>query len=321
MKRILLDTDIGSDCDDADALLFLLKLGLSLEGVTTVYGNTNVRAKITRKILDYAGKQNVSVQAGESIPLKARHPVWHTGREGEGILAQQDHSTPLCQMNIGYNAPDFLIDRIRTYPNECYIIAIGALTNIAKAFQKAPDIIDKIPHMYIMGGAIAFPAPFDLENLVETNEVEHNIACDVRAAQIVFSTPTPKTVLPLDVTSKVPIQRNDLYCLHTGHPADEAVRTLNEVWFDYRDKMFREQVSYTCMHDPLTVAAVSHPSLLKKVELPLIIDSEGHMRIQKDGMAVNLCYNVDTPAFERLFLDTIALPLPMEPTHELLSNR
>lgn len=310
MKRILLDTDIGSDCDDADALLFLLKRGLPLEGVTTVYGNTKVRAKIARKILDYAGQEYIPVHAGEQIPLKSRHPVWHTGQEGEGILSLEEYHKPLFEMRIGNNAPDFLIDRIRKYPHECYIIAIGALTNIAKALEKAPDIIDKIPRMYIMGGALAFPAPFDLENLIETNEVEHNIAGDVRAAQIVFSALTPKTVLPLDVTSKVPISREDLYRLRTGHPADEAVRALNEVWFDYRDKQFKEKVNYTCMHDPLTVAAFSHPSLLKNIELPLIVDDEGHTRIQKEGMPITVCYDVDAPSFERLFLDTIAQPLP-----------
>jgi len=325
VERLLLDTDIGSDVDDAHALLFAIKSpDLSLEGVTTVYGKTDIRAKVARKILDYASRDDIPVHAGESMPRSlGPHGIWHTGREGEGVLMDDDYSRPLADMGIGERAAEFLVERIMSRPGEYNLVTIGALTNVAKAFELEPKVAGKIKRMYIMGGGITNSEHFSLDDIIigallQDAGPEHNIVCDTESAQKVFSTKVPKTVLSIDVTGKVPIARHDFCVLASGHPADEAVLAMTRVWFEYRDEQFRRLVGITCMHDPLTVAAINHPYLLKSVDVPLVVDDHGRTRIKKGGLPVKLCYDVDAKAFEKVFLDTIARPLPYA---ERLSNQ
>ncbi len=312
MERILLDTDIGSDVDDAHALVFALKSpDLSLEGVTTVYGKTDVRAKIARKLLDYAGRSDVPVHAGHGTPfVLGPHDIWHTGREGEGVLSNADYALPLQAMSIGETAVNFLVERIMARPGEYNLVTIGALTNVAKAIQQEPRVVDNIKRMYIMGGKVSRTL-FGLDDCFgEDDSPEHNIACDIQAAQRVFATPIPKTVLPINVTALVPITREAFEQLRTGHPADEALYALTKVWFDYRDQGFGHPTTFTCMHDPLTVAAVNYPDLLKSVSINIAVDDKGCTRLDARGMPVTLCYDVDASRFETIFLDTMVRPLP-----------
>ncbi len=111
--KILLDTDIGSDIDDALALLLLLRLpDIELLGVTTVYGCTDVRAKVCKTILDAAGN-NAPVFAGESTPLISTIPVWHAGTEGHGVLNDDEFDMPLDAMGISRQATEFIVDTVR----------------------------------------------------------------------------------------------------------------------------------------------------------------------------------------------------------------
>ncbi|MFH1682694.1 MAG: nucleoside hydrolase [Candidatus Woesearchaeota archaeon] len=304
-EKILIDTDLGSDVDDALALLFALKSPrLSLEGITTVYGKTDLRAKIAKKMVDYADA-DIPVYAGAGNPLTPNTFIWHTGREGEGILAPEEYLKPLAGMEIGADAADFLIKKVMSAPHQYNLVTIGGLTNIAQMLLKEPRTEGKIKHIYMMGGAISFPEELDLEKIIPASEPEHNIRCDIEAARIVFNSKTPKTLLPIDTTAKVPIDREDFEYLHGKGPCEDAVKKMVDVWFDYRDGHFGRRVGYTCMHDPLTVAAVVYPSLLKQKEMPLIVDSQGLTQISEQGKPVNLCYDVDRYKFRRIFLETI----------------
>jgi len=310
MEKILLDTDIGSDVDDALALLFALKSpDISVEGVTTVYGKTNLRAKIAQKIIDYAGC-SIPVYAGESTPIRTGYPIiWHTGREGEGILDDVEMYTN--KLDIKENAVDFLIEKIMNNPKEMNLVTIGALTNIAKVFTKEPKTQDYLKHIYIMGGSIAFPEEFQPNKFNYNTNPEHNINCDIDAAQIVFNSRTAKTILPIDVTAKTPILRDEFNYLKDIGELEKSVGSLVDVWFNYRDDVFEKHVEYTCMHDPLTVAAINHPYLLKSVKVPISVNNDGNTKIiqsneeENNYNKVNLCYDVDQERFKKLFLDTI----------------
>jgi purine nucleosidase len=113
-----MDTDIGSDIDDALALLLLLHLqGVSLLGVTTVYGNVLLRAKIARRIIQAAGK-DVPVVVGTGVPMDSPFPVWHTGEEGMGLITYDDIEAPPSKFNLGDNAPAFLVDQVMPRPGQ-----------------------------------------------------------------------------------------------------------------------------------------------------------------------------------------------------------
>jgi purine nucleosidase len=101
MKKILFDTDIGSDIDDALALLLLLRVpDVELVGLTTVYGCTDIRAKVAKKILDAAGC-SAPVVAGHATPFESPMPVWHAGTEGDAVLTDLERTASLESMDIG----------------------------------------------------------------------------------------------------------------------------------------------------------------------------------------------------------------------------
>tara|TARA_Y100000310_G_scaffold137447_1_gene136354 strand:- start:46269 stop:47204 length:936 start_codon:yes stop_codon:yes gene_type:complete len=307
-ERLLLDTDIGSDVDDAHALLYALNHpNISLEGVTTMYGKCDIRAKVAKKIIDYAGK-SIPVHCGEAMPMRSGYAsIWHTGREGEGVLTETELALPLSDMGVGNDAVGFLVDKIMSNPGEYNIAMIGCSTNVAKAYLMEPKIADNLKHMYIMAGAFSFPhKKFDPENIYYSYDVEHNIAMDVKAARIVLNDMnTPKTLFPIDVTSQVPVDRRDFELLNDEGKSKEAVKALTDVWFDYRDTVFMHEVKYTCMHDPLTIASIVHDDLVETVRMPIHLTSKGAVMQQEDSQVINVAYKADFEKFRENFLRTI----------------
>jgi purine nucleosidase len=257
--KILLDTDIGSDIDDALALLLLLRLpDVKLLGVTTVYGCTDIRAKVCKKILVAAGHK-APVFAGASTPLQSTIPIWHAGTEGRGVLNDDEFDVPLDEMDISQQATEFIVDTITSSPGEVTLVSLGALTNVAKAIIAAPEICTQLARCYFMGAGITYPTstPRALEQgTVYFADESHNVRCDVEAARIVFKSPLPITVLTNDVTTKVwwddaPVQR----LMRTPQtPESRIVSRMLEVWLDYRTSLFGRPITGTCPHDPLTVA-------------------------------------------------------------------
>jgi len=93
--KALLDTDIGSDVDDALALLLLLRLNEpELVGLTTVYGDVRTRAKVARKILD-AAEVDAPVHCGAGKPIRTNEAIWHSGTEGSGVLSRLERDSGL----------------------------------------------------------------------------------------------------------------------------------------------------------------------------------------------------------------------------------
>jgi purine nucleosidase len=306
-KRVLIDTDVGSDVDDALAILFALKSPqILVEGITTVYGVSDIRAKIAKKLTGYAERSDIPVIAGESNPLRSyRKQLWHTGREGLGVLTETDFGKSLDEMDIKRGADDFLIEKIMSNPGKYTIITLGALTNIALALRKEPRIAQHIKEMYIMGGAIAWPHKFTLPEYTNTSDPEHNFFCDPLAAQEVFLAPIRKEVFPLDITTQVPVSREDFEKLNGIGTLQDAVKALVDEWFEYRDEIFQRHVGFTCMHDPLTVASLVYPSLTRSMEMGLSVDSIGRTRTDNTAQKVNLHYTVNKELFEAIFFNTV----------------
>jgi inosine-uridine nucleoside N-ribohydrolase len=178
--RFFIDTDIGTDVDDALALLFALQAPNSkspLLGVCTVYGHTHVRAAVARAIvgIDERAERHqafLPVHAGESMPLGSHFPVWHTGTEGEGVLTDQEIAAlkrrsnfvvsngckpgPIADVETAreqgeHQAACWIVEQIHRFPKEITIVSIGALTNIAVALRLDPTIAPLIPRIVYMG--------------------------------------------------------------------------------------------------------------------------------------------------------------------------
>ncbi len=259
--RAILDTDIGTDVDDCLALALILKSPeLKLEGVTCVYGNVLLRARMALKLLQMSGHLDVPVMMGAEAPLLGLRPVYWAGHEGQGLLeAGHEMLTPCPE-----HAVDFLVRKVMDNPGEIHLIAVGPLTNVALAFLREPRLARNLAGLTIMGGVVRSPDRLDLPYS------EHNICCDPEAAHVVLSTGAPTTLVPLDVTTQVRIHREGVSRIRAGGtPFHEAVARQVELYPRYHSE------GSTFLHDPLAVAAVVKPDLLKLRSLHVDVELGG----------------------------------------------
>lgn len=244
MKKVIFDTDIGDDIDDAFALAALAaEPEAELLGVTTVYRNTAQRARLAQKLLEAAGRAEVPVFAGESIPIK--QPIGLFAWE-EGPFPEQK---PVCQWSEEYaafpvrtDAVGFLAESAKRWGEDLILFAVGPLTNLARAIERFPDDMKRIGAVYTMGGRFM------------QKEAEWNILCDPEAAEIVYSSGIPVYAVGLDVTLRCTLENGLLERVSASER--ETNRTL-ALWFDRWSKHFG--FAKSVMHDPLAVASAFLP--------------------------------------------------------------
>ena len=241
---MIIDTDIGSDIDDAIAIAYALKANIDIKLITTVHGPVKKRAQIAKKLTQQLG-HDIPVAIGECYPIKQRH-IFITGLEGKGYIEDNE------PFDIDNNGIAALIDTI--YNNKgITIAAIGPLTNIAKAFQQEPNIEQYIGHIYVMGNAIITPYTFHL------NYRAHNLKADPEAADIVFNTEIPKTIVTTEVCKKNYLTKEDINQFK-GNPALDYIRKDAAEWMNF----IKYDVAY--LYDPLVIHHYIDDTITQKVE-------------------------------------------------------
>jgi len=252
-RKIIIDTDPGQD-DAVAILLALASPELDVLGITAVAGNVSLplTQKNARIICELAGKTDVPVFAGCDAPLirklvTAEHVHGKTGLDGI------DLPDPLMPLQDAH-AVDFLIETLRTEPaGSVTLCPLGPLTNIATAFQRAPDIEARVAEIVLMGGAY-----FEVGNI--TPAAEFNIYVDPEAADIVFKSGVPLTVMPLDVTHKALTTQPRVDAFRAlGTPVGEAVAS----WTDFFERYDMEKYGSpgAPLHDPTVIAYLLDPNL------------------------------------------------------------
>jgi purine nucleosidase len=282
-RKIIIDTDPGQD--DAFAILLALASPEDIEvlGITAVAGNvplplTEVN---TRKICELAGKTKVKVFAGADRPLvrqlvTAEHVHGKTGLDGPDLPA------PTMPLQAQHGV-DFIIDTLRHEPAHTVTLCpLGPLTNIALAFQKAPDIVARVQQIVLMGGGC-----FEGGNITPVAEV--NIFGD------------PLVVMPLDVTHKALTTRARV----------EAFRGLNtEVgrvaaeWADFFERFDMEKYGSegAPLHDPCVIAYLIQPGLFKGRHINVQVEVQSELTL---GMTVADWWRVTERPANALFMGSI----------------
>ena len=252
-QSLIIDTDPGQD-DAVAILLAMASPEINLLGITTVAGNvplalTQVNA---RKICDLAGRTDMQVFAGLDRPLvrplvTAEHVHGRTGLDGPVL---PDPETPLQEQH----AVDYIINTLRREPAGSVTLApIGPLSNIAMAMQRAPDIIPRIRQIILMGGAY-----FEVGNI--TPAAEFNIYVDPHAAQIVFASGVPVTLMPLDVTHKALTRTDRVGSLRAiGNRTGVAVAEMLEFFERFDEAKYGSDGGP--LHDPCTIAWMIAPDI------------------------------------------------------------
>jgi purine nucleosidase len=307
--NIILDTDIGSDIDDAMALLLCLRLReLSLRAVTTVYGDVGTRAKIAKKLVNLA-QCEVPVAMGECAPMSSPISIWDTGREGEGILDEGEFWTSATELGIQSNAAELMTRTAAECPGNIDIVAIGPLTNVAKAIQTDPAFKTHVRRIWAMIGGIAFPDDPPDRPLVLGEaycaKPSHNVRCDVEAARIVLESGIPLVMVGNDVTTRVRIDLDGIAEIQACEdPLSDAVIRMMRVWLEYRARVFGRPVTWTCLHDALVVAEACGKSFTEQDHVLVEVFDCGTSIVRADpSSTIAVCRTVEKDRFERWYMD------------------
>jgi inosine-uridine nucleoside N-ribohydrolase len=262
---ILLDTDIGSDIDDAFALaLILASPELDLRGVTTVGAEPQTRARIVCRLLTAAGCREIPVGAGENP-----QPKEEIEKQGRYVQSPDEPGTRAAKP-IKDSAVEFLYQQLKARPGELTIVAIGPLTNITRLFRDHPDCKPWVKRLVLMAGSVRVgykgQAP---------PEPEWNIKCDIPAAKAVFASGVPLVVAPLDATTmlrlKEPLRRR-LFDARTM--LTDPLHQLYKLW---------EQPTST-LYDPVAVTLCFDERFCTMEEMRLAVDDKG-MTVIVEGKA------------------------------------
>ncbi|MFS0821430.1 nucleoside hydrolase [Bacillus sp. 1P02SD] len=303
MKKIIFDVDTG--IDDAMAIAYAVNSPeLDILGLTTSYGNVAVDEatrntlavleKLGKKIPVYAGSEKPLVRGNRDGFAKRVH-----GEDGLGnVLDFEPATTAETQ-----SAVDFIIEQVKKLPNEVTIIAVGPLTNLALALQKAPEIVEQVSDVVIMGGAVFVPGN-------ATPHAEANIFTDPEAAKIVLSSGLPITLVGLDVTMQTLLPREKVDAWR-GSEVGDFFADMVGFYHDFYESA-NPGIGGCGLHDPLAVGVAIDPSLVKTKDIAVDVISEGKedgrtVPVPEGNPQIQVCTEVDAPAFLDHFLKRVPI--------------
>ena len=244
-RKIIIDTDPGHD--DALAIMLIEKSELfDILAVTTVAGNSTIQntTNNARYILDLIGS-NTPLYSGAAAPLKIK--LVQANVHGPSGLAG---ATITKQERLTGDAVDRIIEIVKNNPKQVSILTLGPLTNLAEALQKDETIASLIQEVIMMGGAIAVPGN-------KNRVAEFNIFVDPDAADVVFSAPVKKTLIPLDACNEVFLTLDDFEQLKNSHLCG-PIRAMMTHYIEGIQAF--EKTTGALMYDPLAAYFLINPS-------------------------------------------------------------
>lgn len=288
--RIILDTDIGTYYDDAVAVMLAAQSPeLQVEGVTTCYGDTHLRAQIAAKVLQTAQREDIPVFKGIGMPMRGHALMF--GFEGEGILEPGEE--PKYEEK---HAVEFIIETIMNNPGEIKVVTLGTVSNVAHAILREPKVIENIKELIIMAGVV-IPI-VDEKGVRRSPREEYNFNNDAIAAEIVLNSGMPISYVPCDVTLYTPLLDEDRDKIRAADtPLAKMATRIFDVW-PPQEKLIYTAVGIPTehtalwLHDPLVVMHAFDQSLLKM--FPLHIATEYNPTvIERDMYVANMNGNQD----------------------------
>ena len=276
-KKIIIDTDIGDEIDDALALYFAMKQGMDIVGVTTVFKNTDERARIAKRLLSLYGNgyEKVPIFAGHGTPIAEEKCDYPHSCHFHGELESNEYAPD----GDSEAAVDFLIESCKKFGEELVIVAIGPFTNIAKAIEKDAEAMNMSGKVVIMGGAYY------------RQYADWNVMCDVEAADIMFKGLNNLECIGADITHRLLLSQSEHQTL-IDCKNDAAVIEIAELI-----RLWSVVNPDRCptLHDPLAVYYAVYPEIceVEKQRIAVIVD----------GLARGLTLNID--AYNKAFMNPV----------------
>jgi inosine-uridine nucleoside N-ribohydrolase len=278
-QKVIIDTDIGDDIDDVFAVgLALSSPELKVLGITSAWGDTELRSRMLDRLLCETGRSDIPVNTGVKTT-------------GKGGAFSQAAWAQAGEKHTHGDAVTFLLDQISKNPGEITLIAVAPLTNIGAAIDRDPATFKKLKRVVMMGGSIrrgygdlGFGPPHGVE-------AEYNIAMDPGAAQKLVQSGVPIYMMPLDSTQlKFDETRREMLTT-ISTPLTDSLQVLTAEW----QRVGR--ATTPTMFDAVAVAYAVQPGLCPATPLHVEVDSAGFTREKAGDPNVNVCLNSDSDTF------------------------
>jgi purine nucleosidase len=321
---IVIDTDLGTDIDDALALvLALASPEVNVLGVTVVDGDVDLRARMVARLLGMVGRSDIPVYKGMARPLgRGRGPTMR-GHEGRGLLGMK-YGGPEAVVHE-MPAPNWLVELSKNRP--FHLVAIGPFTNVARALQLDEQFAERLLHLTVMGGMVhedAYSDPWQQlfsSTVVSGASLDHNTASDPQAALIVAQSGLPITWVTAELTFCLPLHRRAIGRLaDIGSELSDALMRMLIIWdaewfrhlegLDYEGPSPFPQDIAAFLHDPLALASTFGGPWLSVRDHELEVSVEGDLlRLrevpERGEIRAGVSIAVDADGFETFFLDRV----------------
>lgn len=299
-ERIIIDTDIGDDIDDAQAIVLALKSPeIEIVGITTVFRDVRARAQITKQLLSLAGREDIPVYQGCGAPLLVDVDL-------NAVPPQYGEELRDIPVDDAVHGVDYLIDTVNANPGEITVAAIGPATNVAMALRRDPRFARNVKEVVWMGGAFYF------------HFRTWNTVWDPEAVRIMFEADMPFRVVSRDVSEKCVLSHEQVDALRSG---DSLVQYLSKI----TDRWYSQSQRLPVLFDPLTIDAIFDDRYLKFRPEHVGVETRGeftrgmtfvyHTDYYKWGIGdahdvmsrkpVTVAHDVDGPGFVGFFMDRL----------------
>jgi len=284
-QLVIIDTDIGDDIDDAFALALALKSPeLKILGITTAFGDTELRARLVDRYLAAVGRSDIPVAAGVATP---------SGHFTQAAYARQWPERKHA------DAAGFLLGQIREHPGQITLIAIGPLFNVQAAIERDPATFRKLKRAVIMGGSVyrGYDTKTDTHR---PPDPEWNILCDPAGARALLASGVPVFIMPLDSTQ-----------IHLGVPAQGAIFSHGSPLTDQLTLLYHQWTGASewrtpTLFDPVAVSYAIRPELCPMKRMRVEVDDQGFTRPVEEEPNAQVCLQSDEKSFLEFLLDRVA---------------
>jgi len=264
-QLVILDTDIGDDIDDAYALALALESSeLHILGITTAYGDTQLRARLVDRLLR---------AVGQNIPVTAGIPTPQTNVFTQAAYARQ---APVREYSDGVQ---FMLEQIHQHPGQITLIAIGPESNLQAALARDPVTFHQLKQIVLMGGSVDRGYDDSQTGAHRPASAEWNIRAATAAAQAVFGSGVPLVVLPLDSTQiRLDPQRREAIFAHGSALTDQLTLLYHQWAAKNKWTASTPELPAPTLFDPVTVAWLLNPKLCPTTPMRLEVDAQGFTR-------------------------------------------
>jgi len=297
-EKIIIDTDVGGDIDDAFAIALALRSPeLEILGLSTVGFDTEARAKLLDRMLGETGHADIPVSVGLSPPP---NPLFSAFANVDSVSQRAYAEAGRFTRPSHPKAVEFLENEIRRHPGQITLVTIGQLTNIGALIDKDRKIFCKLKRVIIMGGSINRGLLDPRYSSKHGPQPEGNIAFDIPAAQKVFTAGVPLYVMPIDSTAELKldeVKRGILFSRAT--PLTDSLALLYHQW------AWQGWITPT-LFDAMPLAFIIDPTLCPVEPLHIRVDDQGFTRVEPGVPNAQVCLHSDPDAFFRFFVGRVA---------------